>query len=84
LTSKIWVPTVAGATIGVLSAWINKSHPRSGRAALGGVVGSALGFGVGVAWTSPEFTRDAARCAIRKIHAVSDAHWLEKNPICYG
>jgi hypothetical protein len=51
---------------------------------MGGLVGSALGFGGGVAWASRGFTGTAARHAIRGVNNVRDARWLERNPIDYA
>jgi hypothetical protein len=84
LTAAVW-PTVIGAAIGVLGGCLErKSHRTDHRVVACGLIGSALGFGAGVAWTSRAFTRAAARGAIRKVNAVRDAHWLEKNPIAYA
>jgi hypothetical protein len=83
LTRAVWAPTAAGAAIGVLSVCF--STRRSGASvAVGGLIGSALGFGGGVAWASRGFTRDVARRAIRNVNVVRDARWLEKNPIAYA
>ncbi len=77
--------TVAGAALGVLGAWISGRRRSIGyRAAICGLAGTALGLGVGMAWESREFTRGAARGAMRKVNAVRDAHWLEANPIAYA
>jgi hypothetical protein len=80
LTGAIWAPTAVGATLGILSVCLNRN--RRGfryRLALGGLIGSAVGLGAGLA-----FTGTAARNAIEKVNAARDAHWLEKNPIAYA
>ena len=74
LTAALWTPTAIGAPIGVLTA----------RLGLGGLVGSALGFGAGVAWISRGITEAVARSTMQKINSVRDARWLEKNPIDYA
>jgi hypothetical protein len=84
LTGAVWTPTAIGAAIGVLSANLSKRHRSGYRVALRGLVGSALGFGAGVAWTSRDFTGAVARGTIQKVNSVRDARWLEKNPIDYA
>jgi hypothetical protein len=79
-----WTPVVLGAGIGILSACFDKNRRSVSRAALAGLVGSALGFGGGAAWASRRFTGMAARRAIRGVNNVRDARWLERNPIDYA
>lgn len=79
-TLDVVAPTVAGAAIGILSACL-RGKRRSGLSlAVGGLVGSALGF----AWASRGLSGAAARGAMRKVNDVRDARWLEKNPIAYA
>jgi hypothetical protein len=76
----VWAPAAVGAAIGVLSVFLNRNRRRSGSSvALGGLIGSALGFSAGAA-----FTGTAARAAVKNVNALRDAHWLEKNPIAYA
>jgi len=84
LTGGVWTPAVIGAAIGLLSASLSKGHRSGRRVAVGGLVGSAVGFGAAVAWTSRDFTGTIARSTIRKVNSVRDARWLEKNPIAYA
>jgi hypothetical protein len=79
-----WTPALVGAAIGALSTCFDKKRRSVPRAAIGGLVGSALGFGGGVAWASRSFTGTAARHAIRGVNNVRDARWLERNPINYA
>ena len=51
---------------------------------IGGLLGSVVGWGAGVAWKSRHFAGAATTKAMRSIHAVRDAHWLEQNPIDYA
>jgi hypothetical protein len=84
-TDGVWAPAAVGAGIGVMSVCLKRNRPRFKRkVAVCGLVGSALGFGVGVAWASRAFTGTAARSALQKVNGVRDAHWLERNPIAYG
>jgi hypothetical protein len=84
LTAALWTPVAIGAAVGALSAALGGKNRSGYRAALGGLVGSALGFGAGVGWTSRDFTGAVARSTIRNVNSVRDARWLEKNPITYA
>ena len=84
LRNSVLVTTVIGGMIGALSALLGGRRRSGYGTALGGLVGSAIGFGGGVAWASRDFTGAAARSAIRKVNTVRDARWLEKNPIDYA
>lgn len=79
-----WVPPLAGAITGVLArAVIGKRRSTAGLA-FGGVVGSVVGLGAGVAWESRQTIRAAARKSLRAMNEVRDARWLEENPIDYA
>jgi hypothetical protein len=83
LTSAVWVWTGVGAIAGVWRA--SRTSSRAGYGlAFGGLVGSALGFGCGVAWGSRSFAEVAARRANDKIQTVRDERWLQKHPVAYG
>ena len=84
LTTALWTPTAIGAAIGVLSASLSRRRTSGYKMAVGGLVGSALGFGACVAWTSREFTGALTRSTMRKVNSIRDARWLEKNPIDYA
>jgi hypothetical protein len=77
-------PAVIGAGIGLLSSSIAGNRRSASRLAIGGLVGTAIGLGAAVAWRSRHFTARAARNAARRIGAVADQRWLEKNPIDYA
>jgi hypothetical protein len=79
----VWLPIAVGAALGVLAV-CSKGGRKTRHAVLGGVVGSVIGFGGGVAWASRGITGAAARGAIQKVSTVRDARWLEKNPIAYA
>jgi hypothetical protein len=84
LSNPVLVSTAIGATIGALSVLLARRRKSGYSPALGSLVGSAIGFGGGVAWASRDFTGAVARSVIRKVNAVRDARWLEKNPINYA
>jgi hypothetical protein len=85
ISPAIWAPAAAGTAAGILGAClrVDRQRPASRMAAFG-LAGSAFGLGLGLAWISRDFTRGAARGAIRKINDVRDARWLERNPIAYA
>jgi hypothetical protein len=84
LKDTVWAPAAVGAIVGLLGA-CSASRRKSGyHLALGGLVGTALGFGCAVAWQSRGRAETAARGAIDKIATVRDARWLEKNPVAYA
>ena len=82
--SAVWAPAAAGAVLGVLSANLLRRQRPTYMMAVGGLVGSAIGFGVGMTWTSPGLTGSLARTVAEKVNSVRDTHWLEKNPIAYA
>jgi hypothetical protein len=84
LTGAVWGPIAIGAAAGILTACLNRKRRSGFIVAMGGVVGSALGLGAGVAYVSRGVTGAVARGAMRKVNTVRDARWLEKNPIAYA
>ena len=79
-----WTPAAVGAVVGVLSTCFDKNRRSVPRAAIGGLIGSAVGFTGSVAWTSRRATGIAARRAIQEVNSVRDARWLETHPIDYA
>ena len=75
---------ITGATFGILSGWMGKAGRSNRMAAAGGVIGVVVGMGTVLAWNSRRFTGSATRNAVRRMNAVRDARWLEKNPIAYA
>jgi hypothetical protein len=84
LTAAVWTPTAIGTAIGILGASFSRRNRSGYKVAVGGLLGSALGFGAGVSWTSRDFTGAVARSTLQKVNMVRDARWLEKNPIDYA
>ena len=84
LARDVLLPTVIGAGIGILSASLWGDRKSATRRAAGCLVGGALGFGLGVAWGSRDFTRSSVQGALRNINTLRDDRWLEKNPIAYA
>lgn len=83
LKTATWTPAAVGATIGALSTRLTGNR-KARSIAVGGLVGSLLGVGATVAWTSRRFTGGAARRAVERINLTRDAHWLETHPITYA
>ena len=84
LQTVVWKPAVVGATVGMLGTHLMGNRKSASRVAMGGLVGSVLGFGAALAWASRGFIRPAARAAARRVNATRDAHWLETHPIDYA
>jgi len=84
LSVAVFLSTAVGAIVGVWQASRSRSRVSRYSLALGGLAGSALGFGCGVAWESKGLAGTAARSAVHKVGSVRDARWLEKNPVAYG
>lgn len=78
------VPAVVGAVVGILGICLTQRKNRGQGAILGGLIGCALGFGGGVAWSTRDQTSAVARNALKNVQAVRDQHWLKKNPIAYA
>lgn len=82
--SAFWVPVAIGAAIGAFGSSLRTPRRLGHRAAIGGLVGGALGLGGSVAWASRGFTGAVVRKTVHQVNAARDAHWLEKNPVAYG
>src|SRR5215475_4070560 len=57
----VWTPAALGAAIGIVGTCLSKDRRSAPRAAVGGLIGSALGLGGSAAWASRHFTGTAAR-----------------------
>ncbi len=77
-------PAAIGAGVGALGACLKRDRVAGHRVAVGSLVGTALGLGVGVAWASRGYAATAARSARQRVTTVRDAHWLESHPIAYA
>lgn len=80
--NAVWLATVAGGFVGGISALLIRRRKSGYRTAFGVLVGGATGFGV--AWKSRGLTTAIGRNVMRKVNAVRDERWLEKNPIDYA
>jgi hypothetical protein len=84
LEAALWTPTAVGATIGMLSTRLIGNRKSASSVAMGGLIGSLLGFSFGLVWTSRRWIGPSARTAMRHVNAARDAHWLETHPINYA
>jgi hypothetical protein len=76
-------PVLIGAAIGVLGTRLAGNRTASS-IVISGLVGSIVGCGGVLLWTSRRFTGCAVRRALRLVNATRDAHWLETHPIDYA
>jgi hypothetical protein len=79
-----WTPVAIGTAVGVLSAGLVGKRKSASSLALGGLVGTLVGFGAAAGWESRRFAGVAARRATRMVNGVRDSHWLEQHPVAYG
>jgi hypothetical protein len=77
-------PAAVGACIGLLGSYPGNRRMSAGRAFAYGLLGGALGFGVGIAWGSRRLAASVAAGAAKSMGRVRDEHWLEQNPIDYA
>jgi hypothetical protein len=55
-----------------------------GRVLKYGLLGGAIGFGIGILWENRRLTQSIATGALRSMGKVRDEHWLECHPIDYA
>jgi hypothetical protein len=82
--TAIWTPAAIGAAVGLLGPRLMGKRKSASSLAMGGLVGSVLGFGAALAWSSRRYTGPAARRVMRNVNAARDARWLETHPINYA
>jgi hypothetical protein len=74
----------AGACIGVLGGYLRNRQKSVTRALAFGMVGGAIGFGLGVASVNRGLGASVVSGAWKRIGRVRDERWLEQNPINYA
>lgn len=77
-----WKTPTVGAALGILAARLTSR--RRPALLLGGAIGTAVGLGATVAWSSRGLVRAAAQEAAHRVNLARDARWLELNPIDYA
>jgi hypothetical protein len=73
-----------GACTGLLRYYLPTRRGRVAKTLACGLVGSAVGFLAGFAWTTRELAESMARSAKKQVNVARDQHWLEQNPINYA
>lgn len=81
---RAWVPALIGTAVGMSAVCIAFRGKSRRDTLVGALVGGAVGFGGGVAWSSRDATTTLVKHAAKNIGVVRNDHWLEKHPICYG
>jgi hypothetical protein len=84
LRGPVWAPAAVGAVVGASTMRLRKQRKPGYSVAVGGLVGTLLGFGCGLVWAWRGTTGTVARGSMQKVNAVRDAHWVESNPIDYA
>jgi hypothetical protein len=76
-----WTPAAIGTTIGMFTVGLTGNRKSASRMATGGLVGSVMGYCVGLAWASRRSISPAVRAAVRRVNAVRDARWHRLVPL---
>jgi hypothetical protein len=76
-------PTIIGACVGLLGGYLENNRWRS-KTLVCGLLGGAIGFGVGVVWENRKLTASVASGAWKSVNKTRDEHWFEKNPVDYA
>ena len=77
-------PAALGVCIGLLGACSGRGQKSIGRVLAFGLLGGALGFGVGIAWEDRRLAASVVRGALRNIDRARDENWMERHSIAYG
>jgi hypothetical protein len=77
-------PATVGVFLGVLGSCAGNGQRSITRTLVYGLLGGAIGFGVGLAWSSRRLAASVAEQAFRSMNKVRDEHWLENNPIDFA
>jgi hypothetical protein len=83
-SNAVWLTAAAGGLVGGISALMMGRRKSGYKTAFGVLVGGATGYGSGLAWKSRVFPTTIGRSVMRRVNAVRDERWLEKNPIDYA
>jgi len=77
-------PAAVGMGVGLLVGYpISRKKSMAGTL-LFGLVGGAIGLGLGLAWENRRLSASVAGGALKSIGKVRDEKWLSKNPINYA
>jgi hypothetical protein len=84
LHSSVWAPAAIGGAIGALGTTMAGKRKPSSKTVVGGLIGTVLGLGAGLAWASAPRLRPVIRTSARRMNAIRDARWLATHPIDYA
>ena len=77
-------PATVGVFLGVLGSCAGNERRSIAKTLLYGLLGGAIGFGVGMAWSSRRLAASVTANAFKSMNKVRDEHWPENNPIDYA
>ena len=77
-------PAAIGVCIGVLGSCAGNGHRSTSKTFVYGLLGGAIGFGIGLAWANRRLAASVASGAFKSMSKARDDHWLENNPIDYA
>ena len=77
-------PAAVGVGVGLLVSYPISRKKSVAGTILFGLVGGAIGLGLGLAWENRRLSASVAGGAMKSIGKVRDEKWLSKNPINYA
>jgi len=77
-------PAALGICVGVLGSCASNGHRSPRKAFVFGLIGGAIGLGVGLVWGNRGLAASVAASAVKSMGKVRDEHWLENHPIDYA
>ena len=78
------IVAAVGACVGLVGSYLGNRRKSAGRAFAFGIVGGAIGFGVGLAWENRRLEASVVSGAWKNIGRARDEHWLDRHPIDYA
>ena len=78
------IPAVLGACLGALGGYLSRGRRSTTKTVACGLLGGAMGFGVGMIWEGRQLAESVTSGAWKSIRKTRDEHWFEKNPIDYA
>ncbi len=73
-----------GTCAALVGSYLSGKRNRRTKAVGYGVVGSTIGFILGLTWKTRELTGCMGRSALKEMGTVRDQHWLSTHPIDYA
>lgn len=82
--SGSWKLAVVGACLGAVAGYFSDNGHSKRNAAVGGLLGAALGVSGGFAWAGRHLAGAMAQGAMKNISSTRDENWLNNHPVAYG